>query len=282
MTRNRRSPNAILGESAPEIRIVDVGALWLGENSQPYSALLQSGRAAVVGFEPILEKYESLTRMFGHQNHLYLPYAIGDGSRRRFHRCNFEMTSSLLEPDLKLMDLFCDLSTYCKIVSTEEIQTRRLDDIKEIEGVDYLKVDVQGAELEVLQSAPRLLKDTLVVQVEVEFVPLYCNQPLFAEVDRFLRGHGFMFHRFVDTESRALDLSDLNVGTVCPSGQLLWADAVYVVPITGWAKLCEKRLLKLAVILHEMYGSIDFCAKLLGMHDQRTGSNYLAQYLESD
>jgi Methyltransferase FkbM domain len=127
------------------------------------------------------------------------------GQDTAFIAATFQMTSSLLEPDLNWMNFFHDLPHFCKVLSSQEIDTRRLDDIGEITGADYLKVDVQGAELDVLKGATQTLQDVLLVQTEIEFVPIYRNQPLFAEVDQSLRSHGFMFHKFVTMEGRHLE-----------------------------------------------------------------------------
>jgi hypothetical protein len=44
---------------------------------------------------------------------------------------------------------------------------------------------------------------------------------------------------------------------------------------------CAASLLKLAVILHELYGSVDFSLRLLELCDKKTGSQWCAPYLES-
>ena len=95
MTGKHGSLISLIGEFLPSIRIVDVGALWLGEGAQVYHALLESGKASVIGFEPIAEECKSLNERFRAQRHTYLPYAIGDGEKHLFYRCNFPMTSSL-------------------------------------------------------------------------------------------------------------------------------------------------------------------------------------------
>jgi len=264
------------GEELPQIHVVDVGALWLGE--EPYDALVKAGVARIVGFEPIAPECEALNLKFSPHG-LYLPYAVGDGTKRRFHRCAYSMTSSLYEPDMEYMGLYHNLPHFCEIEDTWDVQTVRLDDIKEADGADYLKIDVQGAELDVLRGAERLLRTVTVVHVEVEFVPIYRGQPLFADVDRFLRAHGFLFHRFANIEGRTLKTVDVGHDTEAERRQMLWADAVYVRDIAAWKDLSSESLLKLALIFHELYHSFDFAAKALQLRDERDGKDSRGLYL---
>ena len=61
-----------------------------------------------------------------------------------------------------------------------------------LDDVDFIKVDTQGSELFVLQGASQVLGQHVVgVEVEVEFASIYGGQPLFADVDRHMREHGF-------------------------------------------------------------------------------------------
>src|ERR1022692_2869612 len=53
MANHQSSLSGLLGELAPAIRIVDIGALWLGDGALAYRSLLETGRASVIGFEPI-------------------------------------------------------------------------------------------------------------------------------------------------------------------------------------------------------------------------------------
>ncbi|MFQ5495551.1 MAG: FkbM family methyltransferase [Phycisphaerae bacterium] len=77
--------------------------------------------------------------------------------------------------------------------------------------VDILKLDVQGAELKALYGARRLLDTVPVIYLEVAFVPIYKDGPLFAEIDRFLGECGYRRH--------AVFASDQ------PQN---WGDAIYV------------------------------------------------------
>ena len=57
---------------------------------------------------------------------------------------------------------------------------------------DYLSIDTQGTELEILHGADETLaKNVLAVFVEVGFAPTYEGQPMFSEIEGFLRARGF-------------------------------------------------------------------------------------------
>jgi hypothetical protein len=78
------------------------------------------------------------------------------------------------------------------------VETTTLDDALDsfaIPPPDYLKLDIEGAELEVLRASPRALASVLVLKTEVAFIPARRGQPLAMDVDVFLRGCGF---RLVD------------------------------------------------------------------------------------
>jgi hypothetical protein len=79
--------------------------------------------------------------------------------------------SSLLEPNMALLDQFTGFAELFRVVATRPVATRRLDDVPQAAGADYLKLDVQGAELMVLDGAAETLRSVLVVHTEAEFAP---------------------------------------------------------------------------------------------------------------
>ena len=62
--------------------------------------------------------------------------------------------------------------------------------------IDFLKVDIQGAELDVFKGSRETLKEILMIVSEVEFIEQYIDQPLFGDVSSFLKDFDFMFHNF--------------------------------------------------------------------------------------
>jgi len=267
---------------APMIHIVDVGAMWLGEGVPPdvFETLLQTGKAKVIGFEPVEEECEKLNQMHGSER-TYLPYAIGDGGDETFHICNYSVTSSLYEPNSELLDKFQNLENLTRVIRTRQLKTHRLDDIEEITDTDFLKIDTQGAELKVLADAKSVLSDAVLVQTEVEFVPMYRDQPLFGDIDQELRSHGFLLHKFPEMRSRLFKPLVANDDLNSPGSQFLWADAVYMKDFMRLSELVPEKLAKLAILLHELYQSCDTAAFVLQEYDRQTGScltdNYISQ-----
>jgi len=269
-------PIASLLPQLPRAKIIDVGAAE-GPEGPVYTKLMGALPCEVVGFEPDVAECEKLNRQAG-STHLYLPHAIGDGSRRTFYECTSPYCSSLFEPNIALADKFQNLGDLLRVVGTRPIETRRLDDLSETANADFLKVDVQGGELLVLQGAIERLRSILAVHIEVEFLPLYKDQPLFADIDSFLRAQGFAFHTLVPS-GRTFKPVLVNND---PSGwvrQIVWADAVYVRDFMTFAELAPDSLLKLAAILHEIYESVDVTALALVAYDKQIGSQLQAKYL---
>jgi FkbM family methyltransferase len=57
-------------------------------------------------------------------------------------------------------------------------------------AIDVIWMDLQGAELRALMGLGRLLQEVKLVYTELEYKPMYQDQPLAAEVRGFLRAHG--------------------------------------------------------------------------------------------
>jgi FkbM family methyltransferase len=262
----------------PRLKIVDVGAMSLGEGTDAYSLLASATPCDVYGFEPGAEEFEKL-KASAKPGHHYLPHFIGDGSAQTFYECNFTMTSSLLEPNTALLAQFQNLEELTRVRKTYPVETRRLDDIPELEGTDFLKIDAQGAELMIFEGAARILDGAQVIHTEVQFVPLYKGVPLFGEIDVYLRSKGFSLHRLTQagrTFKPMIFMNDVNATL----SQILWGDAIYVRDFMLFDRLPGLDLLKIATILHENYRSVDLAAVALACYDRGHGTTLQQTYLK--
>jgi FkbM family methyltransferase len=259
------------------VRVVDIGANPI-DGTPPYWDFLRAGMADVVGFEPNPEALAKLNEKKG-PNELYLPYAIGDGRRHTLRICAAPGMTSLLVPNLKVLNRFHGFPDWARVVATQEVDTVRLDEVEQTAGMDLLKIDIQGSELLAFSHGEARLRDALVIQTEVEFLQLYIDQPLFSDVELFLRQRGFVFHRFFTTESRVISPLLVNNNIYAGMSQILWADAIFVRDFTQLELLSDSQLLRFAAIMHDCYQSIDLVVQILSEYDSRCETLLSAAYL---
>ena len=244
-------------------QMVDVGANPI-DGDPPYKAMLEKGLCAVTGFEP---QGPALARLNEKKSvhERYLPYTLGDGSERILNICDLDGMTSLLVPDPARLALFNCFPKWGTVTGQQPVATHRLDDITEIAEMDFLNMDVQGAEREILQHGRAKIRDTVAVQLEVSFVSLYRGQPSIGEMDILMRALGFLPHCFAELKvwplAPALVSGKDNVGL----RQLLEGDLVYVRDFTRATNLTTERWKHLALIAHHCYGSYDLAVRCLNM-----------------
>jgi len=212
------------------INFIDVGCrggippLW--KNLQKY--------LRVVGFEPDEEGYKALMTDKP-DNFLYLNAALSNKkSLIEFYVNSDLQTSSVFPIDETYFKRFSAISNI-KNVDTVKIQADTLDNQlaqADMKDIDFIKLDTQGSELQILEGAIDTVSGSVLgIEAEVEFLPLYKGQPLFCDVDRFLRGKGFelfdlnsiSWHR----QNKLLNDLDLKYDIERSKSQLVYADALY-------------------------------------------------------
>ncbi|MBW4574821.1 MAG: FkbM family methyltransferase [Aphanothece sp. CMT-3BRIN-NPC111] len=160
----------------------------------------------------------------------HIPLALGSAAREAtLYVTNNPMCSSLYPPNESYLQRFHQLREVMKLDFTVEVETTTLDIFckdENIDKIDFLQVDVQGADLQVLEGAAGMLESSiLAITTEVEFSELYINQPLFSDIDTYLRKKGFtLFNMSHGCRTRAC--SPITYKNLY--GQLLWGDAIYL------------------------------------------------------
>lgn len=260
--------------------ILEIGALPLGKNEGFHFLLEIFPGSRIIAFEVDDGLCANLNKK-AQPGLEYYPVALGrTEENRRFYQTMHPMCSSLYMPNEKLLDLYNNLEV-AKLKSIGSMDTVSLDHFisnHDIGSVDFIKIDIQGAELEVFEGGVSTLKNTLAIVSEVEFVPLYEDQPLFGDVCAFLAVHGINFHKFLGFSGRTLKplilQNDLNFAT-----QHLWSDALFLRDIAQLSKLSSQQLLKYAVISN-LYKSLDVALFCILEHDKREGTRIAEKYLE--
>lgn len=165
-----------------------------------------SSSISLFSFEPNLQSNDPLTIGSGKgyadyhliEKGLYSSSGIFD-----FYLMANPSMSSMFKPDEKILDeYFNSISEFkewrkqLKIVGETKIETVTIDKLvkeRAINFIDYLKLDTQGTELEILKGAENSLKEKKigVIKTEFAFIPLYKNQPTFTQIDQYLNQLGY-------------------------------------------------------------------------------------------
>jgi len=209
--RNRYDDiKSLLANESPVI--IDGGA----NNGSTTENFLQSYKSPVIhAFEPIPELVNILKKKFQERDNVVI-HGAAIGSEEKmvgFNVLNNLVSSSVLNPSELKKKIHGERVGINHVVQVPQVRLDKiLGDIKEI---DLLKLDLQGYELEALKGCGNLLYRIKIVVTEIEFVALYDNQPLFGDIDVFLRANGFNLYNLYDLYTQQ-------------NGQLTAGDAVYL------------------------------------------------------
>lgn len=144
-----------------------------------------------------------------------LPFCLGathDKATLNITRNSY--ASSLFEPNKDFSKYYCEIpidgATYdipygamLEVVRQIEVEVHSLDELLAsgkipIAGIpDFLSIDTQGYELEILKGAQKALTEgVLGIISEVEMMPMYAGQPLLGDILNFATKNGFLFAGF--------------------------------------------------------------------------------------
>jgi hypothetical protein len=150
-----------------------------------------------------------------------------------------------------------------------DLETVKLNDIKDIHHIDFLKIDIQGGELSVFTNGNIKLESAVVIQTEVSFIGLYEDQPLFSDIDLELRRQGFIPHCFAEVKKWPIAPAVINNNPYQAINQLLEADVVYVKDFLSPEMLTDDQLKHMALIVHYCYKSFDLVMRCIMLLVQR-------------
>lgn len=114
--------------------------------------------------------------------------------------CRSPGASSILSPCHSFLSLFSDAKRF-DVTKQVDIKLPTLDHclMSRWQDCDFIKIDTQGTELDILRGGDALLDSPIIgLEIEVEFVRLYENQDLFGDVCSHLESKGFEFFDFVN------------------------------------------------------------------------------------
>ena len=203
-------------QAAPVRTVFDVGA-HVGKTAAAYRKCF--GEATVHCFEPTEATFKELrentradARIIAHQ------MAVSDHPGAVEFHCNQHVSSnSLLKTGRDANRFWGGTLLQTERVTTVEATT--LDAFcatGRVDGIDVLKMDIQGAELRALKGGSELIaaRKIRLIYMEVIFVPSYEGQAQLHEVLAWLMERGYALHNFYNLTSR--------------KGRLLFCDAIFI------------------------------------------------------
>jgi FkbM family methyltransferase len=180
-------------------------------------------------FEPDPREFDCL-KVTAPNNHIVLNTALSDApGEMNFYLCRNQQVSSVYRPNFLLLNKFPDSKRF-EIIKTIKIITDTLDNQLRLNGItqiDFIKIDAQGHELPILRGAMNSLKEVIGLELEVEFVPLYENQPLFSDVYDFVSKFGF---NLLDIKRYYWKRKNTNDYGNNRKGQIVFGDALFIRP----------------------------------------------------
>ncbi len=159
--------------------------------------------AEIILFEPQKNLYQYLLDTFGNKNNISI-YNFGLGSSHEFSSMyisnNEGQSSSFFKPKVHLIE-----HPEVEFRKGEEIfEVKVLDELK-IKKIDFLNIDTQGYEMNVLQGSVSLLeRDVKYIILEINKKELYEGCPLVKDIDSFLKIYNFVrtdTHFWMDSHS---------------------------------------------------------------------------------
>lgn len=235
--------------ASDRMRVVDVGARggW-APKWKPFRPWL-----TMIGFEPEPSEFTRLTASASDHEVIHPAALYHSEGEVRLHVTRNPYCSSLYPPNQSLVQRLRPGDKRMEVVGTQSLQATTLDRVlgeMGVPSVDFIKLDTQGSELDILRGAEISLAGGVIgVEVEVQFLPLYQGAALFSEVHAFLSRWGFQLMGFpnicgIGDFRSALDPSEggaplfsrwreavrAPLGRFRGERQFLYGDAVYFRP----------------------------------------------------
>ena len=255
------------------IFICDIGASPI-DKTDFIDDLYNNSNSKIIGFEPNIEEFNKLEKNNPKKN--YYNFAIGDGSEKILNICKGVGMTSFLEPNMDYLKNFNWFDTNSEIIKKEKVKTIKLDSLKE--KIDFLKIDVQGYESEVIKFGEEKIKNSLVVQIETSPIPLYKNEKTFSEVIGKIEKLGFSLHMFNKVNTKPFKPMQINNSFFIGINHLFQLDCVMIKNLEDINNLKKDDMIKMILIMFYSFKSYDFVDYLISLMDKKFNTNFIEQY----
>ena len=218
-----------------KINFIDIGASTFDESNK----LLKYKFVNLHLFEP---DNRVLKSFFGKYENLYL-YDVGLWSSKSIKEINLlknQIASSIYKPNIKILKNYLGSIDQYNVEKKEKVELNKLDSLsKRIKKSDFIKIDAEGADYDILLGAKKSLNYTIGLQVETQSIERYKDSKLNFEIFKFLDQNNFELFIF-NKENWPRNLN-FNIDT---NLQNVWSDVVFFKKISYLIKELKKKKIK--------------------------------------
>lgn len=171
-------------------KILEAGA-HIGRDTVQLADLWPEGR--VYAFEPVARIFHQLienTQSFPNVNCFQFALSDKNGETEIFISSGASDASSSLRKPQDHLTFHPDV----QFQAAEVVKTITIDDwaaSNKVERIDFLWLDLQGMEFNVLKASPNILKTVQAIYTEVNLIPLYEGTQLYPEFKHWLIDQGY-------------------------------------------------------------------------------------------
>jgi len=255
------------------IQICDIGASPI-DKTDFIEELLINTNSKLIGFEPNDDEFQKLDK--NNPKKKYYNFGIGDGTDKTLNVCKAVGMSSFLKPNLDYLKNFHGFDEWSEIINKIKVKTKKLTDIED--EIDFLKIDVQGYESEIINFGKDKIKDCLVVQLETSPTPLYKDEETFASTIIQLEELGFSLHMFNNVDTRSFKPTIISKNPYIGLHHLFQLDCVLIKNLKIIESYNTDNLKKLILILFHSFKSYDLVDYLVRLLDKKTNHKNIDKF----
>lgn len=173
--------------------------------------------------------------------------------------CRKPGASSLLSPRRSFLSRFPNAERF-DVITRETVNLSTLDKclLERWQDCEFIKIDTQGTELDILRGGAALLDHSIIgLEVEVEFLQLYEEQPLFGDVCSYLEKKGYEFLDFVNIRRWERDQFTLFGQAVFGDGLFLRSPEIFSDILGGLTADVARSKARTYIAIVALYDHID-------------------------
>ncbi len=201
--------------SLNKINILDVGAAGLNHKNKFYNSFNRQITKVIKADDILTEQKQKNEQQIN-------TLLWSENIKKNFYVTKNKVSSSLFRINDEILKDFKNFEEH-KITEIKEVSTRKIKDIKEIDKCNFLKLDAEGAELEIMKGMDNKINNILGIEIEIQFINRYIGSPNFTEVNKFLEENGFELY-LMNSESWIRNKKFYNSSS---NHKVIWGDMIY-------------------------------------------------------